>query len=61
MAKPIEATPPLYGDDARRLLESLRDCAPPDEIARRRAEARQLLSDTRVAPFLPSVMSTKPR
>lgn len=61
MAKPIEATPPLYGEDARRLLESLRECAPPDEIARRRAEAHQLLAETRVAPFLPSVRSQKSR
>lgn len=61
MAKPIEATPPLYGEDARRLLEALKECAPPDEIARRRAEARQMLATSQVAPFLPSVLAGKPR
>ena len=46
MAKPIEATPTLYGDDALRLLESLAVTAPPDEIARRRAVSRARLAQS---------------
>jgi hypothetical protein len=61
MAKPIEATPPLYGEDARLLIESLKECVSPEEIARRRAESRERLSQSRVAPFPPSMMTTKPR
>lgn len=61
MAKPIEATPSLYGDDARRLLESLNTCASSEEIARRRAESRERLAQTRVAPLHPSCLPTKPR
>ena len=61
MAKPIEATPPLYGEDARLLIESLKECASAEEIARRRAESRERLSQSRVAPFPPSMMTTKPR
>lgn len=58
-ALPVEATPFLYGSDARKLLDSLRECAPPEEIARRREEARQILASTKVGPFLPSVRSQK--
>lgn len=61
MAKPIEATPPLFGEDARRLLESLEDCASPEEISRRREESRARLAQSRVAPFPPSMMASKPR
>lgn len=51
MAKPIEATPTLYGDDARRLLESLANVAPPEEIERRRAISRERLAqETVVCP-----------
>lgn len=56
MAKPIEATPPLFGEDARRLLESLKDCASLDEIARRWEESRARLAQSRVAPFPPLMM-----
>jgi hypothetical protein len=61
MAKPIEATPPLYGEDARRLLESLKECASPEEIAPRRAESRERLSQSRVAPFPGSFLPKIPR
>lgn len=48
MAKPIEATPTLHGEDAVRLLESLPNVAPPEEIARRRAISRERLAQTTV-------------
>jgi hypothetical protein len=35
MARPIEATKPLKGEDAKALLESLEKGAPADEMARR--------------------------
>lgn len=54
MAKPIEATPTLYGDDAVRLLESLPNVAPPEEIARRRAIARERLAQETVSIPRPS-------
>lgn len=38
MARPIEATPVLYGDDARRLLDDLQRVCSPEE-ARRRIES----------------------
>ena len=60
MAKPIEATPPLFGDDARRLLESLKDCASPEEIERRRARSLERLAQARIiAP--PSSLTPKTR
>src|SRR5689334_13280260 len=40
MAKPIEPTPVLYDEDARRALESLKNVAPADELARRREAAQ---------------------
>lgn len=41
MAKPIEVTPTLYGDDAKRVFESLSVIASPEEMARRRAAAKK--------------------
>ncbi len=38
MARPIEATPPVIGEDAERLLAQL-DCVPPPEELTRRIEA----------------------
>lgn len=49
MAKPIEATPPLFGEDARRLLESLKECASPEEIERRRARSRERLAQQEIS------------
>lgn len=43
MAKPIEPTPVLKGDDAKRLLLSLERHATRDEIDRRRVAARTFL------------------
>lgn len=54
MAKPIEATPTLHGEDAVRLLESLPNVASPEEIARRRAISRERLTKTTVAAPRPS-------
>jgi len=60
MAKPIEATPTLYGDDARRLILSLMDVATPEEVARRRAVSRQRLAQSHViAP--PSSLTPRTR
>ncbi len=43
MARPIEATPPLYGEDAEELLASLEKTASPEEIERRLRRARAFL------------------
>lgn len=43
MARPINPTPPIEGDDAERLLEELEKTAPPDEISRRRKNAERYL------------------
>lgn len=40
----LDAAPVLRGEDARRLVESLGEVAPPEEIARRRVEARERLA-----------------
>lgn len=45
MARPIEPTPPLVGEDAERLLTALEQVAPPDEIARRIEEAKRFLAE----------------
>lgn len=45
MAHPIEPTPPLFGQDARNLLESLKNVAPIEEIARRKETAKQYFAD----------------
>lgn len=45
MARPIEPTPPIVGDDADRLLEQLADVASPEEIERRREEGRRFLEE----------------
>ena len=44
MARPIEPTPTLEGQDAERVLKSLESTAPPEEIARRRAQAREFVA-----------------
>ena len=44
MARPIEPTPVLEGEDAARLLEQLEQVCPPDEAERRVAAARKLLA-----------------
>jgi hypothetical protein len=45
MARPIEPTPTLEGEDAERLLESLEHTASPEEIARRRERARAFVAE----------------
>jgi hypothetical protein len=45
MARPIEPTPPVTGEDAERLLEQLEKVPPPEELARRIAEARKFVAD----------------
>ncbi len=44
MARPIEPTPTLQGEDAERVLKSLESTAPPEEIARRRAQVREFVA-----------------
>ena len=44
MAKPIEPTPALQGQDAETLLASLDKTASPDEIELRTQRARQFLA-----------------
>jgi hypothetical protein len=41
MARPIEATPTLTGEDAEKLQASIARVASPEEIERRRRAARQ--------------------
>ena len=60
MAKPIEPTPPVSGEDARRLVEAMRDHASPMETERRRSIAREWMTQT-VLPLLPSSLSPLPR
>ena len=43
MARPIEPTPPVKGQDAVDLLESLEDVASPEEMAARREASRRRL------------------
>ncbi len=45
MARPIEPTPVLYGEDAEQLLESLEHCASPEEMKRRQEYAREALRE----------------
>jgi hypothetical protein len=44
MARPIEPTPTLTGDDAERLLNELERIASPEEIARREEAAHRFLA-----------------
>ena len=44
MARPIEPTPPLVGEDAARLLAQIAVVATPKEVARRREAARLRLA-----------------
>ena len=44
MARPIEATPVLQGEDAEKLLEELEHVCAPEEAERRVAAARRLLA-----------------
>lgn len=44
MARPIEPTPVLEGEDAERLLRDLEDTCTPEEVKRRVDEARKLLA-----------------
>jgi len=53
MAKPIALTPTLYGDDARRVLDSLKNVASADVIARRRVAARKFAEEVS-APYAAS-------
>lgn len=53
MARPIEATPTLYGEDAEAVLRSLSTTCSPEELERRRSEARRFLASMtkpRVSP-----------
>jgi len=45
----LDAAPVLRGEDARRLVEQLGQVAPPEEIARRRAEAGRRLAESEAA------------
>ncbi len=45
MARPIEPTPPLEGEDAERRLSSLKVTASPEAIARRRKMGEKFLAD----------------
>lgn len=42
MARPIQATPPIEGEDAERLLRELERVATREEMRRREEEARRL-------------------
>ena len=44
MARPIEPTPSLDGEEAERLLEELENVCSPEEVKRRTEWARKLLS-----------------
>lgn len=44
MAKPIEATEPVEGEDAERLLEDLKKVCSPEEMQRRKAAAREFMA-----------------
>ena len=48
MARPIEATPVLEGEDAEKLLAGIENVCPPDEAERRVAAARKLLAKVMV-------------
>ena len=50
MAKPIEPTPTLHGEDAERVLVSLHIVAAPDELARRRDAARKFAETVTKGP-----------
>lgn len=54
MARPIEPTPVLEGEDAERLLEELEHVCAPEEAERRVAAARKLLAKV-VLPDHPSM------
>jgi hypothetical protein len=45
MARPIEPTPPLTGEDAEQLLVSLEEVASEEEMARRVEEAKKYLAE----------------
>src|SRR5690242_18909175 len=53
VAKPIEPTPPLSGDDALALLAELEGGAVPEEMARRVADARRHLAETAAGKPIP--------
>lgn len=44
MAKPIEPTPPLEGEEAEKLLAELKDVCSPEEAARRLRASREFLT-----------------
>lgn len=44
MARPIEPTPTLHGEDAKRVLKSLESTASPEEIVRRRARVLEFVT-----------------
>ena len=43
MARPIRPTPPITGEEADQLAEELEHVASPEEIVRRKEEARRWL------------------
>lgn len=49
MARPIEPTDPIFGQDAVRLLESLKDRASDEEIYRRCKSAKKALHAMKIA------------
>jgi hypothetical protein len=51
MARPIEATPVLDGEDAERLLRDLERTCAPEEAKLRIQEARELLAQSDRAAF----------
>ncbi len=53
MARCIEATPPVTGEDADILLDSLESVASPEEIGRRRSVARAFLAGVETPKLAP--------
>jgi hypothetical protein len=51
MARPIEPTPPITGEDADRLAEQLEKVPPPEELARRIEEAKRFLEQVTAPKF----------
>ncbi|TKC95157.1 hypothetical protein E8A74_47520 [Polyangium fumosum] len=56
MARPIEPTPPLSGEDAEELLASLEKVASPEEVEKRLEAAKRYLADVK----RPKVLSRRP-
>lgn len=58
MAKPILSTPPVSGDDARILVESLKGHASREVIARRIERSRERLAQSSNSGGAPSALLT---